>query len=116
MREPRSRGDGKEEEAPHLGRGVTRWPAAIVLLILGLIYAFLLKELLGSSFFLPLVLVAALLGPLFFTELQGHYHMSRLLGIGMVSIESIAIGAIVLNYASPLGYKPPHRYFLVRRS
>jgi len=86
---------------------MTRWPQAIVLMVLGIIYATLLEDLLPGPSFLPIVFVAALLGPLFYAELRGYYHLSRLLGLGLISLATIAIGAIVLDYASPLGYKPP---------
>ena len=105
MREPRSK--GSQEEQPHLGRGTWRWPEAIVLMVLGIIYATLLEDLLPGPSWVPLVLLAVLLGPLFYAELRGYYHLSRLLGLGLISLATIAVGAIVLDYASPLGYKPP---------
>ena len=107
MREPRSREGGQEEEEPRLARGMTRWPQAIVLVVLGIIYATLLEDLLPGPSFLPIVFVAALLGPLFYAELRGYYHLSRLLGLGLISLATIAIGAIVLDYVAPLGSKPP---------
>ena len=77
MREPRLREGGQEEE-PRLARGMMRWPQAIVLVVLGIIYATLLEDLLPGPSFLPIVFVAALLGPLFYAELRGYYHLSRL--------------------------------------
>ena len=106
MREPRSREGGQEEE-PRLARGMMRWPQAIVLVVLGIIYATLLEDLLPGPAFLPIVFVAALLGSLFYAELRGYYQLSRLLGLGLISAATIAIGAIVVDYFSPLGYKPP---------
>ena len=106
MREPQSRGGGEEEE-PRLARGMTRWPQAILLVVLGIIYATLLEDLLPGPSFLPIVFVAALVGPLLYAELRGHYNLSRLLGLGLISLATFAIGAVVLDYVAPLGYKPP---------
>ena len=106
MREPRSREGGQEEE-PRLARGMMRWPQAIVLVVLGIIYATLLEDNVPGPSFLPIVVVAALLGPLFYAELRGYYHLSRPLGLGLIFLATIAIGVIVVDYVSPLGYKPP---------
>jgi hypothetical protein len=106
MKEPQLRGGGQKETS-HLARGMSRWPEATLLTVLGIVYATLLEDLLPGPSFLPIVFVAALVGPLLYAELRGYYNLSRLLGLGLISLATIAIGAIVLNYAAPLGYKPP---------
>jgi hypothetical protein len=115
MSEPRARG-GKEEEESRLARGMTRWPQVILLVVLGIIYATLLDDLLPGPAFLPIVFVAALVGPLLYAELRGYYNLSRLLGLGLISLATIAIGVIVLDYVAPLGYKPPPQVLFSRAS
>jgi len=112
MREPRSRGGGQED--PHLARGRPRWPVATTLMILWVTYTTLLEDLLPGPSFVPIVLVAVLFVPLLYAELRGHYHLSRFLGLGLVTLATIAIGVIVLNFAAPLDIrdKPPQSVLL----
>jgi hypothetical protein len=57
-----------------------------MLMILWVTYTTLLEDLLPGPSFVPIVLVAALFVPLLYAELRGHYHLSRLLGLGDLAV------------------------------
>jgi len=68
-----------------------------------IIYATFLEDRLPGPSFLPIVFVAALVGPLFYAELRGYYHLSRLLGLGLISLATIENAGRGLSYLCDRG-------------
>jgi len=83
------REEQRRREGDHLG--LPRWPAALALLAVGALYAVISDGLtLGPRAFL-LALVAVLLVPLMTAHLRGRYRLARYLGLGVVSVITVAV-------------------------
>ena len=91
-----------------------RWPAAVALLIVGALYAVISGTLtFGPRAFL-LALVAVLLVPLLSAHQQGRHRLARLLGLGLVSVVTVAVVVSVFLLISSLlsGQTPPQKLLL----
>jgi hypothetical protein len=86
-------------------RGHPRWPAAVALLIVGALYAVIS----GTLTFGPRALVSVLIVPLLSAYQQGRHRLARLLGLGLVSLVTVAVVASVYLLISSLfsGQTPP---------
>jgi uncharacterized membrane protein len=99
----------RHEEAVRPGRGGhSRWPAAVALLIVGTLYAVISGTLtFGPRAFL-LGLVAVLLVPLMSAHQQGRHRLARLLGLGLVSLVTVAVVvSVFLLISSSFGGETP---------
>jgi hypothetical protein len=99
----------RHPEGTRAGRGRrSRWPAAVALLIVGALYAVISGALtFGPRAFL-LALVSVLLVPLMSAHQQGRHRLARWLGLGLVSLVTVAVVASVfLLISSPLGGETP---------
>jgi uncharacterized membrane protein len=99
----------RHEEAVRPGRGGhSRWPAAVALLIVGTLYAVISGTLtFGPRAFL-LGLVSVLLVPLMSAHQQGRHRLARLLGLGLVSLVTVAVVvSVFLLISSSFGGETP---------
>jgi uncharacterized membrane protein len=97
------------EEPPRPGRAVhPRWPAAVALLIVGVLYAVISGALtFGPRAFL-LALVTVLLVPLLSAHQQGRHRLARLLGLGLVSpVTVVVVVSVFLLISSSLSGQTP---------
>jgi uncharacterized membrane protein len=116
---PSNRGGGRaveerHEESVQPGRsGHPRWPAAVALLIVGALYAVISEPLtFGPRAFL-LALVSVLLVPLASAHQQGRHRLARLLGLGLVSLVTVAVVvSVFLLISSPLSGQTPAQELL----
>ena len=90
----------------HTPRIRPRWPGAASLLVIGVVYAVLREDLRVAPSFLLLVLVAVLLVPLFYAQLRGRHHLSHLVGLGLVTLATVAVGISVLLLVITLSTQP----------
>jgi uncharacterized membrane protein len=87
VNERQDRGEG--DRPPRTG--VPRWPAALVLLAVGALYAVISDGLtLGPRAFLP-GFVAVLLVPLMTAHLRGSHRLARRLGLGVIGLVTVAV-------------------------
>jgi uncharacterized membrane protein len=116
---PSNRGGGRaveerHEESVQPGRGGhSRWPAAVALLIVGALYAVISETLtFGPRAFL-LTLVSVLLVPLASAHQQGRHRLAGLLGLGLVSLVTVAVVvSVFLLISSPLSGQTPAQELL----
>src|SRR5919202_4814741 len=101
---PQSRED--EHAASHTTRLRPRWPGAASLLVVGVVYAVLREDLTLAPSFLLLVLVAVLLVPLFYAQVRGRHHLSHLVGLGLVTLATVAVGISLLLLVITLSTQP----------
>ena len=90
----------------HTPRIQPRWPGALSLLVIGVVYSVLREDLRVAPSFLLLVLVAVLLVPLFYAQLRGRHHLSHLVGLGLVTLATVAVGISVLLLVITLSTQP----------
>jgi uncharacterized membrane protein len=92
----------RHPEGTRPGRtGIPRWPAAVALLIVGALYAVISGALtFGPRAFL-LGLVVVLLVPLMSAHQQGRHRLARWLGLGLVSLVTVAVVVSVFLLVSP---------------
>ncbi len=86
------------------GSGLPRWPAAVVLLAVGALYAVISDGLtLGPRAFL-LGLVAVSLVPLMTANLRGRHRLARWFGLGVAGLVTVAVVvSVFLLVSSALG-------------
>jgi uncharacterized membrane protein len=98
----------RHEEAVRPHRAFPRWPAAVALLIVGALYAVISGALtFGPRAFL-LALVSVLLVPLVSAHQQGRHRLARWLGLGLVSLVTVAVFvSVVLLISSSLSGRTP---------
>lgn len=99
------------EERHHRGEtGLPRWPAAVVLLAIGALYAVISGGLpLGPRAFL-LGLVAVALVPLMTAHLRGSHRLARWFGLGVVGLVTLAVvvsAFLLVSYALGRGASAP---------
>ncbi len=99
----------RHEEPVQPGRGrPPRWPAAVALLLVGALYAVISGTLtFGPRAFL-LALVSVLLVPLVSAHQQGRHRLARFLGLGLVSLVTVAVVvSVFLLISSSLSGRTP---------
>src|SRR5215210_331121 len=72
-----------------------RWPAFTTLLVIGVVYAILRDDLRVAPAYLLLVVMVVLVMVSFYAHLRGHYRLSYLVGIVLVSLATVAVGSSV---------------------
>jgi uncharacterized membrane protein len=83
----------RHEETVQPGRSalLPRWPAAVALLTVGVLYAVLSEDLtLGPRAFVP-ALVAVLLVPLMTAHLRGSHRLARRISFGVIGFVTVAV-------------------------
>ena len=104
MKEPQRH---EESVQPGCGR-LSRWPAAVALLIVSALFAVISGTLtFGPRAFL-LVLVSMLLVPLVSAHQRGRHRLARFLGLGLVSLVTVAVVvSVLLLISSSLSGRTP---------
>ena len=84
--------------------GLPRWPAALAVLAIGVLYAVISDGLtLGPRAFLPGIVIV-LLVPLMTAHLRGNHRLARWFGLGVVSLVTVAVAvSAFLLISSALG-------------
>jgi hypothetical protein len=85
--------------------------------VIGVVYAILRDDLRVAPAYLLLVLTVVLVMVSFYAHMRGHYRLSHLLGLVMVSLATAAVGTSVFLLVTLLPIEQPphgHRYVSAR--
>ena len=84
-----------------------RWPAFTTLLVIGVVYAILRDDLRVAPAYLLLVLIVVLVMVSTYAHMRGHFRLSHMVGLVMVSLSTVAVGTSVLLLVTLLPMEQP---------
>ena len=78
------------------------WPAVTSLLVVGVVYSVLADDLRIAPAYMLLVLMGIMLIPGVYAQVRRQYRLSHLVGLGLVSVATLAVGSSVALFVTHL--------------